>query len=734
CVDGIPKATGDALYGVDATAPGALTGRVLRSPLPHARIARVDCSRAMRVPGVRLILTGEDVPPARFGRTLKDQSCLATGRVRYLGDRVAAVAAEEEDALEEALSLIRVDYERLPELFDPREAMAEGAAVIHPELATYPGFKGPFDHPHVAHRTVIQKGDVEAARRESDEVFEDHFELQVVHQGYLEPHGCLALPEGGRRLVIYTCTQAPFLVREILADVTGLPMSALRVVGTHVGGAFGAKGMVADEPVCALLALRTGRPVRMRMSREEEFTSGSPRHPCLIDLTTGVKRDGTVVFRDARMLFDAGAYALNTPAVIPGGVSRIGGPYRMAHFRTVGYAVYTNTTPYGQYRAPGDPQAAFASEVQMDIIAERLGVDPVEIRMRNALEEGDVAPIGDVWRHVGYKQTLRAAAERAGWGKARKARPGKAVGMGVASSERTVGIGTSGAVVKLNEDGSTTLLAGATDLGTGTDTVLLQVVAEELGLPFERCSIVSRDTENTPFDTGAGGSKTTFIAGNAVRAAALDAKRQLLELAAEELEASPEDLEFADGGVRVKGAPERKVTLAALSVFAQKQRGGPVLGRGSFNETVRNVPTFATQVAEVEVDTETGEVALLNLTLAHDCGTALNPQAVAGQLEGGAVQGLGYGLMEEMILEGGRVLTPDFARYEIPTSADVPPLHTILVEDAPGPGPFGAKAVGEPGCVPTAAAVANAIYDAVGVRMKTLPATAEKVLLALRKG
>lgn len=744
-LDGVEKVTGRAVYGLDLRRPRMLVGKILRSRYPHARIVSIDTGRAEALPGVKAVITGKDLPPGYHGQFVKDETLLAVEVVRYLGEFVAAVAAVDEDTAQRALDLIQVDYEELPTVFDPHEAMAAGAPVLHPDLAAYPGspkvIKG---KGNVCCRTTISGGNIEEGFRQADFVLEDTFCTQMIYQGYLEPHAALAEVDGRERITVWTATQGPFLIRSQLAEIFRLPMSWIRVVGVRCGGAYGGKGYSLVAPLCVLLSMKTHRPVRIALTLAEDFLSCHPRHPSTVHLRSGVMKDGTLMARQATVVLDTGAYSGFGPLAISTATSGVLGPYKIPHIKAEGYCVYTNKISCGALRAPGVTQAAFAVESHMDMIAHRLGIDPLDLRLRNALGEGDLSPSGQVYGTIGLKGVLEAIRDYVGrqgpcW-------PGQA--WGVACGQWGVGGTSSSAQVKINEDGTAVLCTGAVDVGTGSDTVLCQIAAQELGLQMEDISIVAGDTDGSPYDTASVGSRVTFSMGNAVRLAAADARQQLVEMAAQVLEGSPRDLEAVGRAVRIKGSPERAVRIADLAA-ASHLKGGPILGRGSWAAVApgydpdlvkghmyptRPGDTFCAQAVQVEADQDTGTVRLLRVASAHDVGCVINPQLAEGQVEGSLGFGLGFALSEEVLFEGGRTLNPLLLDYRLPTAVDMPTMiDAVFLEEPKGDGPYGAKGLAEPPHIPTAGAIANAVYNAIGVRLKELPMTPERIRQALRE-
>ncbi len=742
-MDGVDKATGRAVYGQDLRRPGMLFGKLLRSKYPHALILSIDTSRAEALPGVKAVVTGRDLLPGYIGGLVKDETPLAVDRVRYLGETVAAVAAVDEDTARRALDLIEVRYQELPAVFDPEEAKMAGAPILHPDLASYEAANMVKGSGNVCTCTTICKGDVEEGFRRADLVFEDTFRTQMFYHAYLEPHAALAEVSENGKVTVWATTQSPFMMRAQLAEVFHLPMSRIRVIASRCGGGFGGKSKSLVGPAAILLAMKAHRPVKIALSMNEDMISGHPRHPTTIRLKTGVMNDGTLVSREASLVLDTGAYSDFGPQATSMAVTSASGPYKIPNVKLEGSCVYTNNISSGSCRAPGVVQATFAIESQMDIIARRLGMDPVEFRLKNAIAEGDTASTGQVYGPIGLKAvltTLQDFLKRQG-----PAGPGRA--WGVACAKWGIGGTSSSAQVKINEDGTAVLHTGSVDIGPGSDTVLCQIAAEELGLRMEDMTIVSGDTDATPFDMGTIGNRTTFTMGTAVRLAAADARRQLEERGAEVLEANPRDLESVDRKVRVKGSPDRAVPIAQLAAVSHV-RGGPILGRGSYmpvspafnaNMVQGAAPAtkpgddFSAQAAEVEVDPETGTIKVLRVVVAQDIGCTINPLLAEGQVEGSIGFGIGFARSEEVHSQHGRILNPFLNDYRTTRPVDMPAIDVIMVEDVKGEGPFGAKGLGEIANVPTGAAIVNAVYNAVGVRIKDLPVTPEKIRAALRE-
>ncbi|MBI4318722.1 MAG: xanthine dehydrogenase family protein molybdopterin-binding subunit [Chloroflexi bacterium] len=740
-IDALVKVSGEMVYTADIRLPHALYGAVLGSARPHARIARVDTSRLTRLPGVKAVVTGQDCRDILLGKVTRDQPVLAWHKTRFIGELVAGVAAIDPDIALEALDLIEVDYEDLQPVFDPQEAMAPEAPVIHEDLLSYATDSPAHRYGNVCAHVKVHRCNVLEGFEQADFVFEDVYASQAAHQGYVEPRAAVAAFDTSGKVTVWATSSSAFELRQDLAEVLRLPMSKVRVILPAVGGDFGGKGSTGIEPVCALLARKAGRPVSIQLPREQDFVTSHPRHPAKMALRIATKRDGTLVAVEGQMVLDAGAYADTGPRMI-GRCAFLQGVYRVPHVKIDGLCVYTNKISFGNCRAPGAPQATFAIESALDEIATRLGIDPLELRLKNAWRDGDRSSTGQVLHGIAVEKTLRLAASSVGWN---ESKPGPNIGRGIACGLWHSGIGNSSAVVKVNEDGSLVLLTGAVDQGAGCHTVLSQIAAECLGVSLDDLAIVTADTDATPIEAGAGSSRTTFTAGTSVKMAAEDTRRQLGELAARMLEANPADLRFASRMISVEGSPERAVSFAQVM---NASPSGPIIGRGS---NKRGRPSYdpstctglmgpashghtaVTEMAEVEVDPETGRVEVLRLLVAQDVGYAINPIGVEGQIEGGATGGLGFALTEELVVENGKLLSANLVDYRMPTPLDSPNVESIIIEEPEPDGPFGAKGVGEAPIVPTAAAIAAAVYDAVGVRIKDLPITPEKVLRAIRE-
>ncbi|HZS02515.1 MAG TPA: xanthine dehydrogenase family protein molybdopterin-binding subunit [Chloroflexota bacterium] len=731
-VEGEAKVMGAARYAADVNLPGMLWAKALRSPLPHARIVAIDTRRARALPGVRAIITAADIPDRLWGRALFDMQVLARDRVRFVGEKVAAVAADDPDTAEEALGLIEVQYEELPAVFDPVAAARPDAPVLHPDLLTYRGLpKLPFAevpadvnncHSHVFYR----KGDVAEGFRQAVRVFEHTFTTPMGHHGYIEPHASVLRIDADGSVDVWQSNKMPFAAREHLSELIAVPEERITVHQCPVGGDFGGKGSLMDLPLCYHLARLTGRPVKMVMTYVEELQAANPRHPSVINLRTGLTADHRICARQATLYFNSGAYGgfKPVPWANVSGASEAGGVYNIPHVRIDAYSMYTNQVPCGHMRSPGDPQVAFAVESDLDMIAHALGMDPYEFRMLNALEEGDLSPTGQHWEHIKLKELLAATAEAISWG---TPKPAPNVGRGMACCQRHIGGGSSESVVRVESDGSVTLLTGVPDVGTGAHTVLRQIVAETLTLPVAQVRVDVGDTSQAPPDVGSGASRVTHVAGQATYQATQQVRDELQARAARALG-------VATGAVRLENGAFVVVDDGGRGLpWSEVAASGPVERRASYSRRDVHQTCFAAQAAEVEVDRETGQVRVRRLVSGHDVGTIINPLGHQGQIDGGAVMGLGFGLLEEVGLEDGRVTTASLGEFKIPSVADIPPLTTVLLETPIGPSPYEAKAIGESANVPTAGAIANAVYDAVGVRITDLPITAEKVLRALRQ-
>lgn len=719
-IEGVEKVTGRSLYAADVRLPDALWACTVRSPLPHARIAKIDTRRAHTVPGVRAVLTAADIPPRRTGRALKDMPILCADVVRFVGDRVAVVAAESADAAQEAAQLVEVDYGELPAVFDPLVAMDAGAPLVHPEARAYEGFPRsvPGHIPNLCGYHVHTLGDLAAGFAEADVVVEHTLRTALTHQGYLEPNASAVLIAEDGRVHVWASNKLPYPLRDQLADVLEMPHSAITIHPIVVGGDFGAKGSPMDVPAAYYLARLTGRPVRFVASSQEDLVALSHRHPAVVTLRTGVRRDGRIVAREVRIVYNSGAYGALKPSEtgVPSGVEYAAGPYRIPSLRIESLAVYTNTPPSGYMRAPGHPQVAFAVEVHTDLVARAIEMDPLEFRRRNVVHE---MPTGEP-SHC--ERALAAAAEAIGWSAPRPA----FVGRGIALAERGIGFGEGASDLTLNPDGTVTIATAVPDQGVGTLTLLAQIVAEELGIELDRVRVVRVTTDELPIDIGAAADRMTNVAGHAAIVGSRTLREQLTPLAAAMLGGG--SAEWDGGGWRNEHG--RRVTVEELAL-EMVQAGHPAAHvQVTVAQPASKNRSACAQAAEVEVDRETGQVRIRRFVSVQDTGTIINALGHQGQIEGGVVQGIGYALSEELVLEEGRVTNSSLGEYKIPTIWDIPPLTTVNL-DSQGPGPYGAKAIGETPSVPVAAAIANAVADAIGAPITELPVTAERVLAAV---
>ena len=734
--DGYGKVTGQYEYGVDVTRPGMLHAKIRRSDIQHGLLRRVDTSKALATAGVHAVLTGTDIGDCRASRFVRDEPILATDRVRYHGEPVAVVAAETAEIAEAAAKLVEIEYEPLPAVDSVAESLAPDAPLLHPDWETYWSAPVIRRSGNILSHASLERGNVDGAFARAARVFEDSYRTPMVHQASLEGRVAIAEIEPGGRVHVTSSHQYPFGLRQDLSDILHIPVESIRVTSTGLGGGFGGKLYAGVEPYCVLLAQRTGRPVRLAHTREEEMIGTSPRMGATVHIRTAVDADGKLLAREGTVYYDCGAYSESSPAVVSIALLTLPGPYRWEALRVNAYAVYTNKANCGSFRGPGAPQAVFAGESQLDRIAVELGIDPLQLRLRNAVREGDLGPTGQVLTGVSLAETLQKAADAIGWTET----SGQHRGKGLACCWWTTTGGPSSAEVRINGDGHVLLITGATEIGTGAvQSGLVQICAGELGVDPDHVSVRSADTDTTPYDMGAQGSRTLFQAGNATITAVADLRSQAIRLAAEKYGVPVEEIVLYDGLPGLPGDPATALTLAALVGLA----GGELVGTGSYaapatefdDTTIQgaatgafNDPSFSTHACEVEVDPGTGEVFLRRYVAVQDVGRAINPTYAAGQVAGGAVQGIGQAMFEDLQYVNGRVANPNFTDYKLPTIADVPNIETILVEQRSIHGPYGAKGVGEPSIIVAGAAIANAVYDATGVRVRQLPITGARVL------
>ncbi|MCY4581336.1 MAG: xanthine dehydrogenase family protein molybdopterin-binding subunit, partial [Chloroflexi bacterium] len=647
--EGRDKTTGNALYAFDVCPPGTLWAKALRSPYPAARIRSIDVSRAEALPGVHAVLTGADVAGRFQGRQVRDVPLLAQDVVRFAGEKVAVVAADEEETAQRAVGMIAVEYEEMEPLLDAQEAMQPGARLIHPGMGTYEGFRRPPPQPSNAFfSATFGIGDVDTGFAEADLIFEDEYRCARTHPAFFEPRCCVVSIEDDGRAHVWSSNKTPFGLRQALALAVGVDEGAIVVHPVHVGGDFGSKTAPFDEPLAYLLSVRTGRPVKMVMDQVEELGAGNPKHAAVMRVRTGVTRDGMITAHLQEMYFDSGAYAGLMPLGALAGVDRIAANWHIPNARFDQHHVYTNNLPGGYMRGPGEVQGSFAMESHLDEVARRIGMDPLEFRMRNILRDGQRTPMNELFAEVRAQETLLAAVERSGYGGPE--RPG--TGVGIAMCARPAGGGESYAEVVLNSDASVVVRTPIFEPGTGAYTMFAQVAAETLGVDVGSVDVQVWDTDAVPFDSGVAGSRTTRMAIPAVHQAAESALEALLRAASAQTGWPIEELTSRDG--RIHSGSGGSISWVSVVEAAKV----PISGRGHSQVTGQPEHTaFAAQVAEVEVDQETGEVTVLRFTTAHDVGTIINPTAHQGQINGAVVMGLGYALQEELLTDAGRVTT-----------------------------------------------------------------------------
>jgi probable selenate reductase molybdenum-binding subunit len=753
-VDGIGLVTGSAKFTDDIFLKNMLHAKILGSPHAHARILDIDTTEAEKLPGVAIVLTYKNVP--RVAHTTAGQgypepspydAFMFDKKVRFVGDRVACIAADTAEIAEQASKLIQVKYEVLPAVFDVREAVKDGAPVIHDE----PDADGIHDRQHnIAAHYDVEIGNLAQGLKEADFVVEEEFETQYAQHCPLEPHVCIGYLDENHRIVLRTATQVPWHARRIVAQCLQIPVNQIRVIKPRIGGGFGSKQEIILEDLCALITVRTRRPVKIEYTRREEFIASRTRDPSIVKMAIGVKNDGTFTALDQRVTSWTGGYGTHSLTLLTNVGSKTLPFYRCKNVRFWGDSVYTNQPVTGAYRGYGATQGAFAIEQMMDIIAEKLNVDPIEVRKKNHIQKGETNPVFSALgegkeghenpiESCGLDECIDRAAEAIGWNKKHRryakrdanARIKRGIGMAcLMQGSGIAGIDMASARIKMNEDGSFNLLMGATDLGTGSDTVLAQIAGQVLGVAVDKIQTYSSDTDMTPFDKGAYASSTTYVSGGAAKKAAEACRDKILKVAAEMLKEDVANLRCENAKVISKSGKEVPYpNIIQRSLYGQNQF--QIEGEASHISYV-SPPPFAAHFAEVEVDTETGKVRVLDYVAAVDCGVAVNPKLAEGQVEGAVMNGMSYALCEEMVFdERGRMLNPSFFDYKIFTTADAPPIKTILVETYEPSGPFGAKSIAEIGINGPLPAIANAIYDACGVRMKKAPFTPERVLAAI---
>jgi len=761
-VSGVEKVTGAAQFISDIRLPGMLIGKVLHSPYAHAKIVKIDTSRVERLPGVEAVVTFKDAPKKQYTGTLMNLQSysgieswgvydvrILDEKVRYVGDAVAAVAAVSEKVAEEAIELIDVEYKQLPAVFDEIGAMKEGAPRIHDFVERRQDDGSPGKEAvernvgvHVAH---IPVGDVEKGFQEADYIIEETAYTSQQRQAPLETFHCIASFDAGGKLTVWSPIQLPHLMKRMIAYIFDMPVGMVRIKNEYTGGGFGAGLCVFREPICVLLARKSGKPVKLIYTRQEEFSDRFTR-ACLGPYTfrMGVKKDGTITAVERKVISTAGAHvecAALTSLIAMGSANAL---YRQQNFKAEADAIYTNRVACGAMRGFGNPEETFIREQVMDEAAEKIGMDPLEFRLKNLCQVGDRGTFGPEFpiTTTALADCIKMGAEKIGWEekRGRKKEGIRRRGVGVSCMAHVSGawpvhIEHSNALIKFNEDASVVLTVFPASIGTLAPTSLAQVAAEVLGLPFEDVHVVWGDTDVTLYEIGSHASRTMYIIGNAVQRAATDAREKLLARAAKKLGVAADELDIKDKRIYIKASPEQGISAAEVVKEAIYTLGDveQITGSCSFRPST-SPPPYQAVFTEVEVDTETGEVKVLKMVVVNDSGRPINPMTVEGQLEGGAAQGLGYGLWEEPVMDTntGKVLTDDFDTYKIATTLDMPEMETVLLEQPDPTGPFGAKGVGEPGCVNQAASIANAVYDAIGVRIWKLPITPERVLKALK--
>ncbi len=746
-VDSVDKVTGSAVYAVDLSMPGMLHGAVLRSPHPHARIVSIDVARARSAPGVEAVVTGNDFP-LLFGSAIKDQPFLAIDRVRYVGEPVVAVAATTEAQAQEALDLIAVDYEELPAIVDMRAALDPDAPLVHPDLHTYK--RGGHEIvPHTNINTLYRysRGDVEEGFAAADLVVEGEYSAHAISHVALEVHTAIAEYDAGSGgYTLWVSTDRPFLLRNELAEGLGVSSTQVRLIVAQVGGSFGGKGVPIAEAIAVVLARNSGgRPVRVEFTREECLIASQLRVPAIMKLKTGVNSDGLMIARSAEVLWDSGAYTAYTVGVAIRGSQTIVGPYRIPNIEILSRQVYTNKAITGSYRGYGTTQVTWACETQMDEIAAQLNLDPVEIRLKNGYVEGDSYLNGQIMHSVGLTETIERTAAEIGWGSVeREPAPHLRRGKGIATMIKpTMTPSSSNVVINMEQDGRVLVICAAPEIGAGQDTVLAQMAADAIGVPLEHVSVPATDTALTPYNGPVASSRTTYHMGNAIVAAGAEIREEILGLAAEVLEVDAEDLDLRNGSIYDLD-DEVKITLGdLLAKFAGEgysmtagsrfsSARSPLLKADPGEEWMSSIFwMLCTQAAEIEVDIETGVISVVKVAAAADVGKAINPMTVEQQIEGGVVMGLSNGILEHFSIRDGRIENGNLADYKVATIQDLPEIVPIIVESVHEEAPFGAKGVGEPAAAATPPAIANALYDAIGVRIRDLPVTPEKVLAAL---
>lgn len=725
--EGPEKVSGQTVYTADVVLEGMLWAKILRSPLPHARIRNIDISRARELPGVRAIITGQDTRGLLFGKQIRDMPVLCSDVVRFVGDRVAAVAADTPEAADEALGLIDVGYEELPAVYDAMAAMQPDAPKIHEDVAGYPGApedKLALDVHNGLTRLSFGKGDVGQGFKAADRILEHTFFIPARHQGYLEPRATVIAIDANGRIQVWATVKNPFISRTQFATTMGISEDNIRFNVVNLGGEFGGKGDAMDLPLAYLLAQRSGRPVKLLNTYAEELSASNPAHPTVMTLRSGLGKDGSIVARSIRCVHASGAYGALKPSSSLATWHYAGIPYRIENASFEFLQVYTNTVPGGYYRSPGAVAVAFGVESHTDLIAQELAMDPAEYRLKNLIGEGETDAIGHRLHDVRFREVLEEALVAADWKKPKARHRGR----GIAISGRHISGGDASVVLKMEPDGTFTIISPVIDQGSGTHTILRQLVAEEMKVALDRVRVVVGDTDMTPRDSGVRASRVTYVSGLVMLKACAELRGRLLEEAARMLECEVAEVVISGDQLWLQQDPSQQVSLARVATHATEPMVASVYEDYRYPDDVSYV---CAQVAEVEVDPETGAVQVHRIVSSHDVGTVINPLAHQGQIDGGAVMGFGQAIMEELVIANGRVTNSNLGDYKLPTIADAPELTTVLVESPGGVGPLNSKPIGEFANNGVAAAVANAVADAVGARVFEMPFTAEKIHRAL---
>ena len=742
--EGVQKATGSYIYTADISLPRMLYGKFKRSQFPHAKIVSIDTSRAKKMKGVVAVLTGADLS-YNFGIYLNDEPFIARNKVRYCGEPVVAVSATSTDIAFEAVEQIIVEYEELEPVLDPFKAMEVNSPLVHPDLHTYsvsPIFQTK-PHTNICTFVNIEKGDIEKGFDDSYEIFEDTYYSQTVAHTPLETHVTIAQVDLSGKITLWDSTQSPFLVRRELAMSMGISLNKIRVIVNGIGGGFGGKSYTRIEPITIALAQHSNnRPVKVELTRQEEFEMTVHKEPASVYMKTGVTEDGILLARKVRAVYDSGAYAEGTPLVVRNACFTAAGPYNIKHASIEGYCVYTNNLISGPMRGFGTPQLTWAYESQMDTVAAKLNMDPLEIRLKNCIEEGHEMPSGEILKNVGLRQTIEQAAEKIGW---KDYRPKNNYGIGIACCHKlSFSPATASAFIRIDEDGSVQIDCATIELGQGSNNTLIQIAAESLGIPFEHIAISQPDTDYSPYDQSTTGSRSTFTMGNAVLLACADLKKQLIKIASRCYGLPEDELSIEAGNIKPGGSDECGLPYEELIQRHFNPSKASLIGKGLYTSTavLPDVKTgktsrasafwmYGTQIALLKVNRETGQLDVKKVVSAYDLGKTINPQGAETQIEGGVIQGLGTVLTEELIIENGSVKNPSFRDYHIFTMMDSPEIFPIRVEVPHDEGPFGAKGLGELVLNATAPAVANAVFNAVGMRIRDLPLNPEKLYFAL---